>query len=409
MSNNIGGYIGYIKRGFTTNNIHIKNDLTISGDEYIDGDLYVYGKIHSNKDISGDYWDFSNNNIYNTNTGNVGIGTKNPIYKLDISGNTNILGDLFVRGKIHEFSDTSGDYWDFSNNNIYNTNTGNVGIGTKNPIYKLDVFGETRIQSDNIRYGFQAGLTNQGNSAVAVGSDAGKTNQGNTAVAIGASSAIGGLQALSSICIGNQTIAKGDYSVVIGAFAQNDNIAHDNCVIINGSGVLVNTVSSGSCYISPINSSSSLSNKCLIYDIDSKEVSYSTSKTFIIDHPIDNDKYLVHACLEGPEAGVYYRGTGIIENNEKMTIINLPDYVSAFATDLHVTVSLITEDGDNICNLSVSSVKENKFKVFRNPVLNSSSIFYWMVMGKRGDIIVEPNKNEINVKGEGPYKYYEIL
>ena len=29
------------------------------------------------------------------------------------------------------------------------------------------------------------------------------------------------------------------------------------------------------------------------------------SKSFIIDHPTDPSKYLVHVCLEGPEAGVY--------------------------------------------------------------------------------------------------------
>ena len=32
------------------------------------------------------------------------------------------------------------------------------------------------------------------------------------------------------------------------------------------------------------------------------------AKTFVIDHPDDENKYLVHVCLEGPEAGVYYRG-----------------------------------------------------------------------------------------------------
>ena len=28
-------------------------------------------------------------------------------------------------------------------------------------------------------------------------------------------------------------------------------------------------------------------------------------KTFIIEHPQDTEKYLIHACLEGPEVGVY--------------------------------------------------------------------------------------------------------
>ena len=54
----------------------------------------------------------------------------------------------------------------------------------------------------------------------------------------------------------------------------------------------------------------------------SKPISTSTQaeldlkKTFIINHPLDDSKYLVHACLEGPEAGIYYRGDGEITNNE---------------------------------------------------------------------------------------------
>ena len=27
----------------------------------------------------------------------------------------------------------------------------------------------------------------------------------------------------------------------------------------------------------------------------------------MIDHPIDKNEYLVHACLEGHESGVYYK------------------------------------------------------------------------------------------------------
>jgi hypothetical protein len=151
-----------------------------------------------------------------------------------------------------------------------------------------------------------------------------------------------------------------------------------------------------------------------MYNDISSEVVYSTAlsnqgKTFIIDHPINNDKYLVHACLEGPESGVYYRGTGEITNGNKMVIINLPDYVSSFATDLQPIVSLICDDGDNICNLCASRVDNGSFKVYRNPIMNSDTKFNWIVTGKRGDIKVEPYKDEISIRGDGPYKYYESL
>ena len=46
----------------------------------------------------------------------------------------------------------------------------------------------------------------------------------------------------------------------------------------------------------------------------------------------DSSKYLVHVCLEGPEAAVYYRGKGEITNNNSV-VIYLPDYVKNLATD----------------------------------------------------------------------------
>ena len=41
---------------------------------------------------------------------------------------------------------------------------------------------------------------------------------------------------------------------------------------------------------------------------------YDSTKTFVIEHPNNVDKFLVHGCLEGPEAGVYYRGKDKIVN-----------------------------------------------------------------------------------------------
>jgi hypothetical protein len=48
-----------------------------------------------------------------------------------------------------------------------------------------------------------------------------------------------------------------------------------------------------------------------------------------------------------------------------------------------------------------SKVKDGKFKIYAN---NSCKV-HWLVFGKRLDINVEVNKNEVQVKGEGPYKY----
>jgi len=120
------------------------------------------------------------------------------------------------------------------------------------------------------------------------------------------------------------------------------------------------------------------------------------SKTFVIDHPSKKDKYLVHACLEGPEAGVYYRGDSCIHEGESISIISLPDYVDSLATDFTIGVTPIGEPRV----LGVSRVKDGKFTVYGPP-----GEFFWTVYGKRTSIEVEPLKSSVKLKGDGPYTY----
>ena len=68
------------------------------------------------------------------------------------------------------------------------------------------------------------------------------------------------------------------------------------------------------------------------YNNVNNEFTFDSAKTFVIDHPIDAaNKYLVHVCLEGPEAGVYYRGKGEIINGASV-VIHLPHYFCALCT-----------------------------------------------------------------------------
>lgn len=58
-------------------------------------------------------------------------------------------------------------------------------------------------------------------------------------------------------------------------------------------------------------------------------------KEFNIEHPTKENKRLVHACLEGPEAGVYIRGRLTDAN-----VINLPDYWEGLVDPESITVTL---------------------------------------------------------------------
>jgi len=139
----------------------------------------------------------------------------------------------------------------------------------------------------------------------------------------------------------------------------------------------------------------------IVYDPSSQKVTYAPSKTFVIDHPTDEDKFLVHACLEGPEAGVYYRGKASILNNEKLTIV-LPSYVDKLATNFTVHLTQIYEEQTKNSQvvLKTTEVENNQFTVY-----GSNCKFFWIVYGERNPISVEPLKSQVEVQGSGPYKW----
>ena len=212
-----------------------------------------------------------------------------------------------------------------------------------------------------------AGQTSQGNSAVALGNRAGNSNQGNSAIAIGNNAGV-------------------SYQA-------------SNSIVLNASGNQLNGTTSYATYISPIRATTQSTN-VLVYNDATNEVSYNYAKTFVINHPTKPDSYLVHACLEGPEAGVYYRGESKIENNQSV-VVKLPDYVSSFATNFSINITPIySDDSDENIVYKTSRVKDNAFTVH-----GKNGSFYWIVYGQRGKVDVEPKKSEVQVSGDGPYKY----
>lgn len=251
----------------------------------------------------------------------------------------------------------------------------------------------------SIAIGENSAYNSQGLGSIAIGSSAGENNQGTHSVAIGLSAGQTG-QGINSISIGNQSGNKnqGNNCIAIGSFAGQTN-QNSNSIILNATGNSLNSSSTGF-FTAPVNQNTSGSNPCLQYNQTTNEITFNTTKTFVIDHPLDLSKYLIHACLEGPEAGVYYRGNGEINNNESV-LINLPDYVKSLATEFTVQITRIFDTLENKdITYQTSKVKDNKFTVY-----GKNGEFFWTVYGKRNEIVVEVSKSDVSLKGDGPYKW----
>jgi hypothetical protein len=280
--------------------------------------------------------------------------------------------------------------WNSSNSQWQVTGTSALALGNQAGLTNQG-FGATAL-------GYVAGYSNQGNSAIAIGNQAGYSNQGNNAVALGYGAG-NNIQGNGAVALGYVAgySNQGNSAIAIGNFAGVSYQA-SNSIVLNASDVNLDASTTGT-FISPVRSTINTAN-VLCYDVVTKEVSYNNAKTFVINHPTKPDSYLVHACLEGPEAGVYYRGESKIENNQSV-VVKLPDYVSSFATNFSINITPIySDDSDENIVYRTSRVKDNAFTVH-----GKNGSFYWIVYGQRGKVDVEPKKSEVQVSGDGPYKY----
>jgi hypothetical protein len=366
------------------------------------------------------YWDLSGSDICNNNLGNVIIGTS----KVRIGTNVglNNQGENSIAIGNTTATTNQGENSIAIGNTTASCNQGcnNIAIGR--------LAGDSIQKQFGVSIGFVAGRTNQGTNCIAVGYFAGNLDQSANSIAIGSGAAqstqgfqsiaigqragqlsqgveciaIGSRsgrsnQAKGSISIGNSAGSnnQGSFSIAIGNLAGVSSLP-PHAIILDASATSISLATQQGFYVRPIRNIDDATQQCLTYDLTTREIIRNTNaaKTFVIDHPRDDDRYLVHACLEGPEAGVYYRGEGKITNGESTEIL-LPSYAKEFDNfTIQITpIELINKFG-------ATRVKDGKFKV-----IGENGEFYWLVHGKRSNINVEPNKNKIEVKGEGPYKY----
>ena len=317
---------------------------------------------------------------------------------------------------------SSTNYWSLTGNDISNNNSGDVYIrtslvrigtdaglvGQSNGAIAIGNGAGSNFQTCNaIAIGNSAAFNNQGNDCVAIGSAAGAVLQKGLSIAIGSGSGNDN-QGSGAIAIGYQSgfRTQGSNAIAIGAFAACTNQLANSIVIDASASQISQSILTNNTgfYVRPVRSDVSEAKQALVYDPNSFEITRVIGKTFVIPHPNDNNKYLVHACLEGPETGVYYRGKAIINENEDSIEIVLPNYVENFAKNFTVHV---TSHSPNV-SLFSNEVDQGRFVVQKHAFCSQHKEqvkFSWYVMGERGSIDVEPLKKDVTVVGDGPYKY----
>jgi hypothetical protein len=148
-------------------------------------------------------------------------------------------------------------------------------------------------------------------------------------------------------------------------------------------------------------------NSAIIIDLTTGAVS-GVHKSFVIQHPLHQDRYLMHATLEGPEGAVYYRGTARLRDGKAK--IQLPDYFESLTHVEGRTILLTNVDGfDQLAVLQQDGAKiKNGSFIVVSSHKESAQEFDWEVKAIRKDIAkleVEPLKDAVTVERFGPYAY----
>src|SRR5690606_3505161 len=125
-------------------------------------------------------------------------------------------------------------------------------------------------------------------------------------------------------------------------------------------------------------------------------------KPFVIQHPVDPDRWLVHGCTESPMAGVEYWGEAEVVGGE--AVVELPSYFESLTLAENRQVQLTPVD--ELCMVAASRIEDGRFTIKCSGP--DGTKVAWLVKAERRDAAgfeVEPLKSEVSVRGDGPYRY----
>jgi hypothetical protein len=190
--------------------IQVVGDSAMTPRQLITAVPYAYRAITAESVVGGNQWATSGSDIYNSNTGNVGIGTTNTTSKLTVVGTIETIGTGGVKFFDGTTQTTAAGAEDFV------SKTGDKMTGTLT--IEVSSGGAAEIGSGNVASGDNSvamgmGSTASGPYAIAIGYNT--TASAEASVAMGASTSA---TWVNSTAMGNDTTASGFASTAMGSY-----------------------------------------------------------------------------------------------------------------------------------------------------------------------------------------------
>ncbi len=393
-------------------------------------------------------WTASGNNIYNSNTANVGIGNTAPTYKLDVNSTTGTA----IYGKYSGTTTGLRALWG-SNQNATSLGQGNIGVyGDYNAAaYGAGVVGIGFLGTSTLPTNEDIGVYGSANTVGVYGlSQNGSSLYGesnyipvyglNNTVASNTLTDIfqlgnpagyffsSGGQGLYSVSNGNNTL--GAVTVSTAAINIGNSLTADyNIGMVAyglGGSFASGTVSTTGIeaygeadptdipdYVQGINASpltDGFVGTYAGYFAGDVEVVGNLAKgggTFKIDHPLDpSNKYLYHSFIESPDMMNIYNGN-ITTDANGVAVVTLPDYFEALNKDFKYQLTVM---GIFAQAIIAEEISNNHFTIKTSePNVKVS----WQVTGVRQDAWANANRvvAEVNKVGKekGKYLYPELF
>ena len=412
----------------------IGNQLTISG---------AGGNSVTLPGGGSSLWTAAGNDIYNSNTGNVGVGTLTPQLKLEVVGTS---GTAAMYGEFGGSTAGSRGIWG-SNQSIGSLTQNNVGVygDYTSAVYgagvagigfnglttlpastDIGVYGSAEgagvyavaglggtgayAESDHIGfYGYNnnltptdyANLADAGTPAGYFWADGGK---GTYSLASGTDNWSGNSLTLGATNVGNNLTSNyniGTFSYGLGGMYNGgagtisttgiEAVAEADVTDVPDyvQGVVGSTLSDG--WIAT-------SAGFFAGDLEATGTVYGAAKLFKIDHPLDpTNKYLSHVCIESPEMMTIYNGNVTTNANGDATV-ELPDYFSALNKDVKYQLTVI---GTFAQAIVANEISGNSFTIKTDkPNVKVS----WQVTGVRQDAWANANRVQVETEKKGREK-----